>query len=96
VEVKPYTTVVVSTAGHDKGGIFAVVGFAGEGFLLLADGKLRKLEKPKKKKRKHVKAIGELKPMSPVLTNRQLSRALKPFRTENLPVTEGGITLVQG
>ena len=48
-------TVVVSTAGHDKGLHFAVVGTEGENgqYLLLADGKTRLITKPKKKKIKH-------------------------------------------
>ena len=66
-------------AGHDKGGIFAIIGFADDHHVMIADGRLRKIEKPKKKKFKHVKAIGEISSASPAFTNRQLSRALKPF-----------------
>jgi len=48
--------VVRSTAGRDKGRLFLVVGvFDGE-HLLIADGDLRKLEKPKKKKLRHLTA----------------------------------------
>ena len=43
----------MSTAGHDKGGLFFVLGVEGE-YLLLADGHNRPLEKPKRKKRTHV------------------------------------------
>ena len=45
--------VVYSKSGHDKGDVQMVVGIEGE-FLLLADGKRRKLEKPKRKKKMHV------------------------------------------
>ena len=45
--------IVISTAGRDKGKLFFVLGTE-EDFLLLADGKTRRLEKPKRKKRKHV------------------------------------------
>lgn len=72
-------TVVVSTAGHDKGTVFAVMGFADGAHALIADGKLRKIEKPKKKKRKHLKQIGILEWMNPTQTNRQLKKALKSF-----------------
>ena len=49
---------VVSLAGRDKGCICAVVGEPDEeGFVLIADGKVRKVEKPKKKKLKHLKPI---------------------------------------
>lgn len=49
--------VVRSAAGHDRGGLFLVVGIDGE-YLLLADGKARRTEKPKRKKRKHVRFEG--------------------------------------
>ena len=45
---------VVSRAGRDKGRPFVVLG-AEEGFVYLVDGDLRKLDRPKKKKRMHVK-----------------------------------------
>ena len=45
--------IVISTAGRDKGKLFFVLDVEGE-FLLLADGKTRRLEKPKRKKRRHV------------------------------------------
>ena len=48
--------VVVSLAGRDKGQLFYVVGAEAE-YLLLADGKGRTLEDPKRKKRKHVKKV---------------------------------------
>ena len=45
--------VVISTAGRDKGEVFFVLATEGD-FLLLADGKLRPVERPKRKRRKHV------------------------------------------
>ena len=53
--------VVISTAGHDKGLYFAVVGVEGENgqYLLLADGKNRLITKPKKKKIKHCMVLPE-------------------------------------
>lgn len=47
--------VAVSTAGRDKGRAFLVVGLSGEGYVLLADGDLRKIAHPKKKKLRHVR-----------------------------------------
>lgn len=47
--------VAVATAGRDKGKRFAVIGFEGTEYVLLADGRLRKAEKPKRKKLKHVR-----------------------------------------
>ena len=47
-------TVVTSTAGRDKGRSFIVVGIIDEQHVYVADGTLRKLENPKKKKLKHL------------------------------------------
>ena len=48
--------VVRSQAGRDAQELFYVIGTDGE-FLLLADGKHRTLEKPKRKKRRHVQKV---------------------------------------
>ena len=48
--------VVVSTAGHDQGKLFYCVG-TDPVYLLLANGKDRTLEKPKRKKRKHAQKV---------------------------------------
>ena len=48
--------VVVSTAGRDMGQLFYVLE-ADETYLILADGKGRTIEKPKRKKRKHTKKV---------------------------------------
>jgi len=44
---------VRSLAGHDKGELFVILDAQGE-YLILADGKYRTVEKPKRKKIKHV------------------------------------------
>ncbi len=48
--------VAVSKQGHDKGDWFVVVGAYDERHALIADGRHRRLEKPKKKQTKHLKA----------------------------------------
>ena len=48
--------VVVSKAGHDQDEWFYVIG-EDQDFLLLANGKDRPLDKPKRKKRKHVEKV---------------------------------------
>ena len=45
---------VISVSGRDKNRIFMVVDIPEEGYVHIADGALRKLEKPKKKKIKHL------------------------------------------
>jgi len=46
--------VATSRAGRDKGRAFLIVGIADGQHVLLADGGLRKLSKPKKKKGRHI------------------------------------------
>jgi len=48
--------VVQSTQGRDRGNFFLVVGEAGDGLVMIADGDLRRLDHPKKKKTKHLRA----------------------------------------
>ena len=50
------SNIVRSGAGRDKGKLFVVLAVEGE-YLLLADGKSRKLESPKRKKRRHVQFV---------------------------------------
>jgi ribosomal protein L14E/L6E/L27E len=56
--------IIISKVGRDKGKIFIVVKIE-KGYVYLADGKLRKIQNPKKKKIKHVqptnKVINNLK-----------------------------------
>ena len=48
--------VVISTAGRDQGNWFYVI-TEEQNFLFLANGKDRTLDKPKRKKRKHVQKV---------------------------------------
>ena len=46
--------VVISRAGHDKGKPLLVIACGADGMLVLADGRTRTVDKPKRKKRMHV------------------------------------------
>ena len=48
--------IIMSLAGRDKGKLFYVVDVE-ENYVLIADGKGRKLENPKRKKLKHVRRV---------------------------------------
>ena len=48
--------IIESLAGRDKGKFFYVMDVE-EGYVLIADGKGRKLENPKRKKLKHVRRV---------------------------------------
>lgn len=69
---------VVSSAGRDAGKTFVIVGTAGEEYLLLSDGKLRTIEKPKKKKLRHVRIL----PETCVELNRKLNDGCTVYNTE--------------
>ena len=75
---------VRSLSGRDKDLILVVVGVTDEGLLILADGKTRKLEAPKKKKQKHL-ALLSIPPLEEqtigMLTNRKLKAAVKNAET---------------
>ncbi|HIY04774.1 MAG TPA: KOW domain-containing RNA-binding protein [Candidatus Anaerotignum merdipullorum] len=49
--------VVYSKSGHDKGDVLIVLSVEGN-YVYLADGKRRRLEKPKRKKKIHVQPTG--------------------------------------
>lgn len=85
-----YTGCVVrATAGRDAEGLFFVTGMQGE-YLLMCDGKRRKVEKPKKKKLVHVCVVDvnstlyqaisvKLKKSEPI-SDRALRRALAAIK----------------
>ncbi|MDR0904237.1 MAG: KOW domain-containing RNA-binding protein [Ruminococcus sp.] len=66
-------TVVYSAAGHDKGNMFVTVGLEGD-FAFIADGNERKLEKPKRKRIKHLKITNTSLDMTKTLTDKELRR----------------------
>ena len=88
------SNIVRSVAGRDQGKLFIVL--AVEEYLLLADGKSRKVESPKRKKRRHVlfvaadenrlseKIRGEAR-----ITNSELRKTLAAYREEVYPDQEG-------
>ena len=77
--------VVISLNGRDMGKRFIIVGTE-ENFSLLADGKGRKLEKPKRKKNKHIKPDGNCIPrlrdklkIGEKVTNKEIRRELAQY-----------------
>ena len=83
------SNIVKSTAGRDEGDLFFVLDTQEE-FLLLADGKRRRVESPKRKKRKHVSFVGESHSVvaekirsGEKITNSELRKALAAFSGGN-------------
>jgi len=52
--------VVFSKAGRDVGKRFVVIAVLDESYVMISDGDLRRIEKPKKKKIKHLEYTGEI------------------------------------
>lgn len=48
--------IAISLAGHDKNQAYIIID-AGEGFVLLCDGRIRTLKNPKKKNIKHIQIV---------------------------------------
>lgn len=67
----------VSLKGHDAGRRYVVVGAISKEFLLLADGKYRKLDNPKCKRVKHLRVDGESGLTADALTDEKIKRVLK-------------------
>jgi len=70
---------VKSAAGRDKGKFMVIADFSEDGFCLLADGKERKLEKPKKKRLKHIKFTNTVI-RAENLTDRALRRVISEYQ----------------
>ncbi len=88
-------SVVFCTAGHDKGRFYVVVKWQGDR-VLIADGKVRKLEAPKAKNPIHLRKTNHILDLSQVNTNKKLRLALAPFNEKGMAQieTEGGNRLV--
>ena len=76
--------VVISRSGRDQGRMFLIVGILEEPYVLLADGALRRLNKPKKKKLRHLalqpdvlEGIGEKLKQGSKVFDAELRSALK-------------------
>ena len=87
--------IVRSDAGRDRGKLFIVLAVEGE-YLLLADGKGRKVESPKRKKRRHVlfvaaddSRLSDKIKSEEKITNSELRRTLAAYRGEVHPDQEG-------
>ena len=88
------SNIVRSVAGRDQGKLFIVLAVEGE-YLLLADGKSRKVESPKRKKRRHVLFVADENRLSEKIrgeariTNSELRKTLAAYREEVYPDQEG-------
>ncbi len=77
----------VSRSGHDKDSLYVIIKEEAN-LVYLADGKLKPIEKPKKKNRKHIQIIKNLpKEITEVFTqqdfrNEEIKRAIKLYQKQ--------------
>lgn len=84
--------IVRSRAGRDAGRWCVIVGLE-ENYALLADGDLRKIEKPKRKKLMHLARTNTVLVPDDYSTNNRLKQVLAAFGRPG-PMHEGGQELV--
>lgn len=76
--------IVRSKAGRDKGDLFVILKEEGE-YVYIANGELRKVDRPKKKKLKHLQLTGyksefiAAKLVAGGVTNREVRKALAEY-----------------
>lgn len=82
--------VVYSKSGHDKGDVQMITSVEGE-YLCLVDGKRRKLEKPKRKKKMHVQPttyivedVAEKLQKGAYVLDAEIKKALKKYQREQV------------
>lgn len=73
-------SIVIAKAGRDKGKAFAVTEVLDSRTVLIADGKSRPIERPKRKNVIHLQATATK--TDRITTNRQLRNTLKEFSHE--------------
>jgi ribosomal protein L14E/L6E/L27E len=80
-------TVVKSMSGHDKNSFYVVVGFAGDK-PLIADGRRRKLGKPKIKNPKHISGTNTAMEVAEI-TDKKIRAALHSFNFPGEGISHG-------
>ena len=74
-------SIVRALAGREKDSFYVAVGIH-DGFVEIADGKERKLEKPKRKNIKHISPTNTVIDTYG-LTNKKLRKLIAEFKTQN-------------
>jgi ribosomal protein L14E/L6E/L27E len=69
-----------SLAGHDKGDVFLIISEE-QDYVYVADGRLRMVEKPKKKNKKHIQIIKYINPKTDIesVTNEEIKHLIKLY-----------------
>lgn len=73
--------IVQSKSGHDAKKYFVVIATLNESYILIADGKSRRLESPKQKNVKHVKLIEEANNINAYVDDKSIADRLGKLDT---------------
>lgn len=70
-----------SLAGHDKGELYLIIKEEGD-YVYLSDGRVRSLEKPKRKNKKHIQIVKVFGRRSDIvsMTNEEIRHFIKEVR----------------
>lgn len=74
--------IVKSESGHDSNGFYVIIKIE-NGFVYIADGKRRKIEKPKAKNIKHIKPTNKILEISDFTSNNKLRQVLSEYNNPN-------------
>ena len=70
-----------SKCGRDRKRLFCVVDVIDENFVLIADGMLHKIEKPKKKRLKHLSFVSEAH-IEQLCDNESISKSINDYESK--------------
>lgn len=72
-----------SKAGHDKDAVYVIIQEAGE-YIYVADGRVRTVERPKRKNKKHIQIISKKRLAKPEdgFSDLEIKRIIKEYRRE--------------
>lgn len=75
--------IVRSAAGRDKGKFMVIVSIEGD-FAYIADGRERKLERPKKKRLKHIRVTNTVVSPDHMATDKGLRKLLRDYTEQSI------------
>ena len=81
---------VRSLAGHDKSEIYIIIETDGA-YVYLADGRIRTLDRPKKKKIKHVEPLGAACSEAALVEDTQIRKIIKKYKKEEVKEEIGDV-----
>lgn len=77
--ILPTGLVVLSKCGRDKGDFLIILKQIDEDYVLLVDGKRRPVERPKKKKIKHLQKTNTILDVNDESSNKRVRRVLREY-----------------